>query len=850
MSTKIALLVCLLALGTRADTVYVNGIDISVVTPSDLTAITTNAAPLPSYLNTSNAVGVLQTNTAPLQSYLSTSNSLVVLNSNLTSTATGNEGVRYVGALGGYTLEEFIEDTATRGPARDMPVFTYQTQPVHDLTVSWSAGDIYDPVNGYFHLVPGTTELVDNSVNYAYWDVTTPTQVKWTSGIRPNANSNIYLATFSTVLGVIVQKSITVPVGDILLTEDVAFADTMPSLITQGMNVYPTGTNRLDIAMASGTEYQNLSDKIEHGSLSLAATSNMTAYCHTGGVAETVVITVSGITTNTDTNTLVVSAAADPGANQFYCWDGNASHYTGLTNSDYWIAYTGLWQAFYQGNNFASRPPGQPVTGTWEFAQLTAEYGSTYTTNYTYTTNLASVVAGKALGSISNASINGIMGTVSGGISRLTVALPSVPVADGFSILDRSGVWSVADWLQNGFLAERYYVWRIDDGDGLGLVDGSGYWFDDQAGLLAAQSTNQVWANPGYKNSLLTDGWAFHSQQSAGKMTSASISMPSGDTSWTVSVWLYMQAVGGWAPWIWFGDGNGTRDPAGSFMVRGWASDDFVLGHDNGGGDAPYWQLYDASTWQATTGQWVHCVFQYDASTSFEYFWTNGYLRASNALSFDMTWSGSGVFYLSSNPFGETPPDNFWDDCAFFSRCITPSEVATLYGGGSGFSPGTTNVAPFNDGLLAYWPMNEGAGTSTEDIGPQGADGTFSGGTAYWVASPYGASSIFSSNMTVACTNRLLNFVPSNARVSALIDSTGGVPTTNIVKVLASRDLGTTWTAAVISQIETWSVSNYLYVGMCSLTNQPSGSNVTVKVVVTNSPLTVRVYGVAAPCAP
>ena len=41
----------------------------------------------------------------------------------LASTNNGSEGIRLIGALGGYTLEEFIEDTATRGQPETFLIF-------------------------------------------------------------------------------------------------------------------------------------------------------------------------------------------------------------------------------------------------------------------------------------------------------------------------------------------------------------------------------------------------------------------------------------------------------------------------------------------------------------------------------------------------------------------------------------------------------------------------------------------------------------------------------------------------------------------------------------------------------
>ena len=211
-----------------------------------------------------------------------------VSSNDLASTTAGLEGIKTVGALGGYTLDEYFEDTATKGPSRDLPIFVYQVQPIHNLVVTWSGGDIYDPIRGYFHLTAGTYTNVDNAVNYAYWNPSDPTLVQWTTGTRPNADTNIYLATFTASLGVIVQACETIPAGDVLGIEDRAFADIMPSFIVSGMKVYATSNDTLSVVQDSGVEYHNMSERTVHQSIKLSDTSNMTVYSHVNGVWDTI----------------------------------------------------------------------------------------------------------------------------------------------------------------------------------------------------------------------------------------------------------------------------------------------------------------------------------------------------------------------------------------------------------------------------------------------------------------------------------------------------------------------------------------------------------------------------------
>ena len=198
-------------------------------------------------------------------------NNLNVYSNRIASIALGSEGIRQIGALGGYTLDEFFEDTAVCGPARDCPVFTYAIAPTHNLSVLWTTGDVYSPVagNGYFHLIAGSNSLTDNAVNYAYWNNSNPHVVQWTTGTRPDVASNITFATFVTSLGMILQGTVTTPVGDLPLKADAGHSAVMPSLIVDGVYFTPIGTNLNQIIQAGGTEYHNMSEKLVHSSKNL-----------------------------------------------------------------------------------------------------------------------------------------------------------------------------------------------------------------------------------------------------------------------------------------------------------------------------------------------------------------------------------------------------------------------------------------------------------------------------------------------------------------------------------------------------------------------------------------------------
>ena len=200
----------------------------------------------------------------------------------LASTTLGSEGIRRVGALGGYTLEEFIEDTALRGPSRDYTTFTYNQYPVVDLIVTNLGGDVYSPEQGYFHLDAGTAVLKDNSVNYAYWNATPPNNiVKWTT-TRPTVDSNIVLGVFVTAFGSILEVDSPEAAGDFPLNTRAGASQIAPSLVVNGLEYSATGTALSNVVMSGGVEYHDMRTRKEHSTLNLGSAGvSLIAFGHT-----------------------------------------------------------------------------------------------------------------------------------------------------------------------------------------------------------------------------------------------------------------------------------------------------------------------------------------------------------------------------------------------------------------------------------------------------------------------------------------------------------------------------------------------------------------------------------------
>ena len=201
----------------------------------------------------------------------------------LGSTTAGTEGIKLIGSLGGYILDEFFEDTYLRGPSRDKPTFVYAGPSAFNLAMAWSDGDVYDPVYGYYHLNSGSNSLTDNAVNYAYWNSSNPNVVQWTT-TSPNINSNIVLGVFSCSLGTIMQGATTEAVGDMPLQMRAGASAIAPSLVVNGLEYYATGTSLSNIAKTAGVEYHDMKDRLEHPAQNLSDSSltiGILTYAHT-----------------------------------------------------------------------------------------------------------------------------------------------------------------------------------------------------------------------------------------------------------------------------------------------------------------------------------------------------------------------------------------------------------------------------------------------------------------------------------------------------------------------------------------------------------------------------------------
>lgn len=82
-----------------------------------------------------------------------------------------------------------------------------------------------------------------------------------------------------------------------------------------------------------------------------------------------------------------------------------------------------------------------------------------------------------------------------------------------------------------------------------------------------------------------------------------------------------------------------------------------------------------------------------------------------------------GNFRTGSRTF-----DGVIDEARVYNRALSATEVRRLYN-----MKRTAVTLPSRQGLIGYWPMNEGAGTKAEDMSGNGSHGNFSGSPA-WVS--------------------------------------------------------------------------------------------------------------------
>ncbi len=146
-----------------------------------------------------------------------------------------------------------------------------------------------------------------------------------------------------------------------------------------------------------------------------------------------------------------------------------------------------------------------------------------------------------------------------------------------------------------------------------------------------------------------------------------------------------------------------------------------------------------------TDTDWHHWAGTYDAVTKMRCLYRDGTLVASNTASANYT--GTGPLLMGDLPWGGWPFDGQIDDVRIWNVPLSAADIrANLH----------TRLAGNEPGLVAYYLMDEGAGTTTADASGHGLTGTLVNDPTW---SP-GARPVFdqvTSWQPVAGTNSVLN---------------------------------------------------------------------------------------------
>lgn len=140
--------------------------------------------------------------------------------------------------------------------------------------------------------------------------------------------------------------------------------------------------------------------------------------------------------------------------------------------------------------------------------------------------------------------------------------------------------------------------------------------------------------------------------------------------------------------------------------------------------------------------------------------WVHLYLQANSNFSDDIN-------------FMSRVTNNEWlkgklDDLRIYNRALSATEISNLY------QSGLVKIKSANgSGLVGYWPMNEGAGTKTNDSSGYGNTGTFNGGT--WINGKRSKALSFNgSSDYIVVPGTINNFLNTSAiTVSAWVKANG-----------------------------------------------------------------------------
>jgi len=182
----------------------------------------------------------------------------------------------------------------------------------------------------------------------------------------------------------------------------------------------------------------------------------------------------------------------------------------------------------------------------------------------------------------------------------------------------------------------------------------------------------------------------------------------------TVSMWLRPDSVDGTRRNPWYksygGEGAITEETEGG----NWLS--YYYG--TAGGDSNPYQGFGTNRQidDIDTGKWYHVTLVRDLDNMQLQWWINGGLDRSTGADYDEA-SPSDNEMLIGDGYTNSYLGNI-DDVRIYDRALSQSEIGSLYGG-----------QPLEDGLVGYWPMNEGSGDLAYDYSGNRNHGHIHGAT-------------------------------------------------------------------------------------------------------------------------
>jgi subtilisin-like proprotein convertase family protein len=152
--------------------------------------------------------------------------------------------------------------------------------------------------------------------------------------------------------------------------------------------------------------------------------------------------------------------------------------------------------------------------------------------------------------------------------------------------------------------------------------------------------------------------------------------------------------------------GQGSGSPNESLALGFNDADQFVCGF--GSNDL-------VTIVEYTDSDWHHWACTYDSASRTRRIYRDGAQVAEDTAS--ANYAGSGTLLLGTDPANRFFNGSL-DDVIVFDHALAASTVEEVYDG----SP-----IALSDGVLAWWPFDEGSGTTTSDIGANSYEGTLNG---------------------------------------------------------------------------------------------------------------------------